>query len=196
MEIRQSFTVDRPIETVWAALCDFRLIASCVPGAELTSISPSGDEVEGRIRTRVGPMTASFSGKAVVSRDDAAHTGRMEGSGSDKNSASRVKINLDYVARASADGKSTTTETVAQVVLTGPLAQFGKTALMNDIATAMTAEFTKNLQAAIAGLAATNTSKAQPPAAPAELRPMKLLWMVVKARLKALFGISPKSPSA
>ncbi len=195
MEIRQKFTIDEPIETVWAALCDIRLIASCVPGAEITSVSPNGEEVEGRIRTKVGPISAAFSGKGVITRDDAAHSGKVEGSGSDKNTASRVKINLDYVAKESPDRASTTTDVVANVILTGTLAQFGKTALMNDIATAITTEFTKNLKSVIgspggsgASVDCGETSSPSAPAAPAELRPMKLLWIVIKARFMALFG--------
>ncbi len=192
MEIHQKFVVDKSLETVWAALCDIRLVASCVPGAEIVSVSPDGREVEGRIRTKLGPISAAFSGKGVITRDDATHSGKVEGSGADKNSASRVKISLDYATRPSDGDNSTTTDIVANVVLTGPLAQFGKGALMNDIATAMTTEFTKNLKAAIGrpddAASASRTGAASPSAAPAELRPMKILWAVIRARFTALFA--------
>lgn len=192
MEIRQKFVVDKPLETVWTALCDIRLVASCVPGAEIVSVSTDGHEVEGRIRTKLGPISAAFSGKGVITRDDATHSGKVEGAGADKNSASRVKITLDYATAPSNGGKSTTTDIVANVVLTGPLAQFGKSALMNDIATAMTAEFTKNLKAAIGtsddATPASPDGAASRPAASTELRPMKIVWAVIQARFRALFA--------
>lgn len=192
MEIRQKFVVDKPLQTVWAALCDLRLVASCVPGAEIVSVSPEGREVEGRIRTKLGPISAAFSGKGIITRDDAIHSGKVEGAGADKNSASRVKISLDYAAKPSDGGLSTTTDIVANVVLTGPLAQFGKGALMNDIATAMTVEFTKNLKAAIGkpddAAPASDSGQASPRAAPAELRPIKIVWAVIQARFRALFA--------
>lgn len=193
MEIRQSFVVEQPLKTVWAALGDIRLVASCVPGAEIVSISDDGREIEGRIRTKIGPLSAAFSGVGKIERDDVNYTGTVEGAGADKNSSSRIKINLDYAAKPSADQKSTTTEVVAKVVLTGPLAQFGKGALINDIAAAMTAEFTRNLKAVIdppAPQSNSETSVEMPrPSSPAaaELRPMTLLWMIIKARICGLF---------
>ena len=190
MEIKQQFVVDQPIATVWDALCDIRRVASCVPGAEIVSVSDDGTEVEGKIRTKVGPISAAFAGKGIISRDDATHTGQVEGSGADRNSSSRVKMTMVYTAVESDGGKSTTTDIVAKVVLTGPLAQFSKGSLMNDIAAALTAEFTKNLRATFGAPAVAesgNTGPA-PAAAPAELRPLKLFWNVLKTRLARLFG--------
>lgn len=200
MEVRQEFTVEQDIHTVWAALSDIRLVASCVPGAEIVSVSDDQSEVEGLMRTRIGPISAAFGGKGKITRDDANHKGSVEGTGSDKNSGSRAQIKLDYELEPSDDGKSTTTSIVASVVLSGALAQFGKGALINEIAAQITRQFTSNLRQRFAAAAPQATgyrapadpsapAQTPPPASAGELRPMQLLFAVLKARLLRLFGI-------
>lgn len=193
MEIRQKFTVEQDMDTVWAALSDIRLVASCVPGAEIVSVSEDQSEVEGLMRTRIGPISAAFGGTGKITRDDVNHKGSVEGTGSDKNSGSRAQIKLDYELEPSDGGKSTTTSIVAGVVLSGPLAQFGKGALINEIAAQITRQFTTNLRQRFA--AATQAAdphapaEAPQPAGAGELRPMQLLFAVLKARFLRLFGI-------
>lgn len=193
MEIKQQFTVAQPLEVVWDALGDIHRVVGCVPGAEIDSISDDGSEVEGRIRTKVGPISAAFAGRGKITRDDATHTGQVEGSGADRNSSSRVKLTMDYDCTPGEDGKCTTTHVIARVALSGPLAQFGKGALMNDIAAAMIAEFTANFSQTFKPASSSPATGEQEPARPAassELRPMKLLWIVIKSRLARLFGAS------
>lgn len=189
MEIRQKFVVEQPIDTVWAALSDIRLVASCMPGAEVVSVSEDQTEIEGRMRTKVGPISAAFGGRGKIVRDAASHTGSVEGSGADKNSGSRVQIKLTYALEPSDGGHSTTTSIVAGVTLTGPLAQFGKGALINEIAAHMTQQFTNNLRQRFetAASPAEIASPVTREIAPAnELRPVQLLIAVMKKRLKRL----------
>jgi uncharacterized protein len=196
MEIRQQFVVEQPIEAVWAALSDIRLVASCMPGAEIVSVSDDQTEIEGRLRTKVGPLSAAFNGRGRVIRDNANHTGTVEGSGADKGSGSRVQVKLGYSLEPSGDRTSTTTSIVAGVVLSGPLAQFGKGALISEIAAQMTQEFTKNLGQRFVGTAAgSSTSGGEgvvptQPVRASELRPMRLLLAVLKARFARFFRLS------
>ena len=81
MEIKLQFIVNEPLSTVWEALCDTRRVVSCVPGAEIVSVSDDGTEVEGKIRTKVGPISAEFAGKGTISRDDTSHKGQVKGVG-------------------------------------------------------------------------------------------------------------------
>ncbi|MET3794811.1 SRPBCC family protein [Aquamicrobium terrae] len=195
MEIRQKFTVEQDIATVWTALSDIRLVASCVPGAEIVSVSDDQSEIEGLMRTRIGPISAAFGGRGKVVRDEAGYKGSVEGAGADKNSGSRVQIKLDYGLEPTDGGKSTTTSIVAGVVLSGPLAQFGKGALINEIAAQITQQFTANLRQRFAAVAAAKTQDPQapvaampPPASAGELRPLQILLAVLKARFLRLFG--------
>lgn len=190
MEIRQQFVIDQPIDTVWAALSDIHLVASCMPGAEIVSVSDDQTDVEGRMRAKIGPISAAFAGRGKVMRDDASHTGLVEGSGSDKNSGSRVQIKLSYALSPEDGGRSTTTSIVAGVVLSGALAQFGKGALIGEIASQMTQQFTANLRHRLDSQAAGGAAAVAPDAAAGELRPMQLLFAVLKARFLRFFRLS------
>ncbi len=188
MEINQQFVVQHPVEKVWKALSDVNLIVSCVPGAEVVAVSEDGLEVDGHIRTKLGPIGAAFTCKSKITRDDSAHTGHVESSGTDKNSNSRIKIAMDYVATESDDGNSTTTDVSAKITLSGTLAQFGKGSLMNDIAAAMTTEFTKNLSASFDAPAGEDGEEVLVPKPTQALNPLKLLWSVFMSRLARIFG--------
>lgn len=192
MEIRQEFVVDRDIATVWAALSDIHLVASCMPGAEIVSVSDDQSEVEGRLRTRIGPISAAFGGRGRIVRDEDAFSGSVEGTGSDRSSGSRAQLKLAYSLTPNGSSASTKTSVVAGIVLSGPLAQFGKGALINDIATHMTQEFSRNLGQRLAVASASQDGMTQPRPLPlqggaGELKPMRLLWAVVKTRLARLF---------
>jgi carbon monoxide dehydrogenase subunit G len=163
-----------------------------MPGAEIVSVSDDQSEIEGRMRTKVGPISAAFGGRGKVVRDASTYTGSVEGSGADKNSGSRVQMKLTYALEPSDGDKSTTTSIVAGVVLSGPLAQFGKGALINEIAAHLTQQFTANLRQRLAANAAgPNSEQATIPAVESasagELRPLQLLIAVLKGRIKNLF---------
>ena len=82
MEINDSFRVDLPVEETWRVLLDIERIAPCLPGAQLQEIE--GDEYRGVVKVKVGPITAQYKGAAQFeSRDDAAHTAVIKGSGRD-----------------------------------------------------------------------------------------------------------------
>jgi carbon-monoxide dehydrogenase small subunit len=82
----------------------------------------------------------------------------------------------------------------ADIALTGALAQFGRSSIVNDVATRLTAIFAENLQnrlnataaAASAPVVGASPSAAARPAEPfksAELRPMDLLLGVLRGRM-------------
>ena len=62
--------------------------------------------------------------------------------------------------------------------LAGPLAQFGRTSLVQDFVSRLTAQFARNVEAALAGSTA----------APKQLDAGGMLWAVVKAWLARIFG--------
>src|SRR5262249_40838327 len=76
VEMRQSFTVARPPDEVWASLADVMQVVSCLPGASLVG-PPAGDRFEGRMAIKLGPITASFSGHARILRDDTNKRGTI-----------------------------------------------------------------------------------------------------------------------
>jgi aerobic-type carbon monoxide dehydrogenase small subunit (CoxS/CutS family)/carbon monoxide dehydrogenase subunit G len=156
-------------ETAWAAVSDLRRVASCVPGVQLDSLD--GDHVTGRMTLALGPIRASFSGEGIVSLDEASRTGRLRGGGRD--GASRADGEMSWVV---APGRQSGSDVTVRLSwrLTGPLAQFGRAALVQDLVRRITQDFARNLDAMVAG-------EAPPPARPVGL--FALLWALLKARV-------------
>jgi len=115
MKLDNEFRVSVPIDRAWEVLTDIPLITPCLPGAMLTD--HDGDEFKGKVKIKVGPVTAEYSGSAVfVQRDEANHHD-SRGSGN----ASAV-ITADMVA----DGDGTKVSIATDLKISGKVAQFGK----------------------------------------------------------------------
>lgn len=71
---------------------------------------------------RLGLSVLPFSGRGRITRDDASHMGQIEGTGADKNSNSRVKVNVTYSTAASDEDRTTITDVVSKVTVTGSTA--------------------------------------------------------------------------
>ena len=179
--LKQSFTVSHPAEEVWAFFGDIRGVASCLPGASLNSVSDDG-RVEGRIRVKAGPISAEFQGVADVSRDEAARSGRINGAGRDAKSNSTTRGAIRY-AVSEADGGGARVDVDVAYALTGMLAQFGRSGLVQDVANRLTAAFVQNLEARLAG-----GEGAGVPAEVKELDAGSLVWSVVRGWFGGVFS--------
>ena len=61
MKIANEFTVSAPIEDAWDLLTDLEQVVPLMPGAQLTG--HDGEDVLGKVKVKVGPVTSEFSGK-------------------------------------------------------------------------------------------------------------------------------------
>ena len=172
----QSFEVGFPPEQVFAFFGRVEEVATCLPGAVVTSV-PSPERVEGGMRVRLGPISATFRGAAEVARDEAAREGRIRGAGADGRSGAQGEVRY-RVNAGSTPGSSEVNLTVGYA-LKGPLAQFGRPGLVRDVAARLVAEFAANREARLAGRPA-----AADAAAPA-LNPLRLAFDLVRGRLAA-----------
>ena len=177
--ITQSFILKEPLERVWLGFKDIELLAGCLPGAALTA-PLSGSRVEGVLRIKLGPISASFAGEGEVRWDDAQHRGVMRGGGRDSASSSQARGEIEFALSATPEG-GTRVDVQVGFSLAGPLAQFSRGAIVNDLAERLTAEFARNLDARIAAAA---RGEAGPAAPAAELRAGALLLSVIWARIK------------
>jgi len=173
----ETFTVAASPEMVWRALGNFPKMASCLPGAELGEYDDRS--VKGRLRVKLGPMSASFAGTATVERDDAAKSGVSRGAGTDTGSRSRTRGEVRY--RLLPEGSGTRVAITVEYDLQGPLAQFSRSGLAREFGGRIVAEFAANLNAGLGAGAA-------PRAQPASLNVLALLWAALKARLQALWA--------
>lgn len=181
----QSFTVNHPIAEVWAFFANTAEVATCLPGASVSG-DTSARNVAGKMRIKVGPIAAEFHGAAEIDRDPATHTGTIQGSGRDPRSSSATRGVIHYRLLPLTES-TTKVELNVGYRLTGPLAQFSRSDLVQDIASRLIAAFAQKVEARLSG-----AERAAAPAA--ELNAGGLFFSVladrIKARLRRLFGLN------
>jgi carbon-monoxide dehydrogenase small subunit len=127
-----------------------REIADCIPGAFVDG-EPAPDRVEGGIRVKLGPITPVFRGVALVERTHEKLEGRILGTGADASERSTVQGEIRYrIVSGEAPGTARV-ELAIGYALKGPLAQFARPVLVRNLAGRMIAEFSRNLEARLAG---------------------------------------------
>ena len=148
MKLEQSFEVDAPLERVWQTLIDVEHVAPCLPGAAVTGRNDDGS-YNGTFTVKIGPTTASYSGKLEMeSIDEASHTATMQAQGTDKRGQGGAKATI-YSRLAPADGRGTRVEVVTDYHITGRLARFGRGGMIEDISERLLREFAKRLQSSL-----------------------------------------------
>lgn len=180
MKVEERFEVARPPDVVWALFCDVPEVVQCLPGAELLK-DLGDDRYEGRVTLRLGPVTTAFGGEATVRNDPEARSGRIEGRGVDRKSGSRGSIDVTYTLAEVPIG--TAVQFDADIVLSGPAAQFGRPGLIRELSARILRDFAGNLEArlvpesAVAAGDPGDGGAAPPPPLPnRELNGLRLLW--------------------
>ncbi|OGO20677.1 MAG: hypothetical protein A2Z14_19120 [Chloroflexi bacterium RBG_16_48_8] len=145
MILKDSFTVDAPLEDVWAFLQDIPRLSACIPGIEeVEEIEP--DVYRGVMKVKVGPLSAKFSGQVKVLERVAPERLVALVEGEDHSSASSAKATFKGVLTREKNGTRLEYET--DVSMRGRLAQFGF-AVIRGTAKKMTGIFAKNMQEAL-----------------------------------------------
>ena len=80
MEIKGEYKIPATREKVFAALNDPAVLQACIPGCEsLEKVSDT--ELKAKVRMRIGPVSAAFSGKVTLSDIDPPNGYRISGEG-------------------------------------------------------------------------------------------------------------------
>ncbi len=80
MEIKGEYKIAASREKVFAALNDTAVLQACIPGCE--SLEKTSDtEMKAKVRLRIGPVSASFTGKVTLSDIDPPNGYRISGEG-------------------------------------------------------------------------------------------------------------------
>jgi len=66
MDMTGEYRIAAPREKVWAALNDPEVLKTCIPGCE-TLTKDSDTELSATVSTKVGPVSAKFTGKVTLS---------------------------------------------------------------------------------------------------------------------------------
>ena len=181
MNISQEFVVGRPADVVWDFFQDVPVVAQCLPGAELLAQKDDGS-YEGKVSVKLGPMAASFEGTAIVTPDPGSRSATIEGKGVDRRGGSRGQVKVVYTITPQDAGSKV--EVDAEVILSGPAAQFGRTGLINEMSKRLIREFVDCLEAKLAAETPEEASAIKS----SEVRGLSLFLASLWAAVRKLFS--------
>jgi uncharacterized protein len=137
MLIENSFEVAADPDEVYRFLQDAHNVAACFPGAELTE-DLGDDAYQGKVKIKVGPVTAAYQGVAkVVERDAVARTAVLLADGKDTRGSGTAKAKATM--RVTPAGAGATVVLATDLTISGKLAQFGR-GIMADVSGRMVGE--------------------------------------------------------
>ena len=161
MELQHQFTVPAPVGTTWDTFMDLAVVASCFPGATVTSAD--SDRFEGTCKVKLGPIALLYTGSGTfVSRDDDAHRAVIEATGKDKrgNGTAGAKVTVSMAET----GGSTDVSVETDLAITGKPAQFGR-GVMQDVSDKLLGQFVACLEQRLAGPAESSDATDSSPGA-------------------------------
>ena len=140
VELKEKFSVPAPPDEVWPLMSDPAVVAACIPGAELTELTPDGAH-RGKVTFKFGPTVAVFRGEARLTYDHPVKRCLIEAQGIDQKGASRTRARFEVEARGT-DTTEVTMEGGFEVA--GPLEMFASAGGVH-VARALLAEFATNI---------------------------------------------------
>lgn len=158
MEMTGEYRIAAPREKVWAALNNPEILREAIPGCEeLKSLSPT--ELEAAAKTKIGPVSARFKGKVVLSNLNPPESYTLTGEGTGGAAGfAKGEAQVTLVA----EGGETILRYAVKASVGGKLAQVGQR-LVDGAARKMADEFFDRF----AALAGGKVEPAAPEAAPA-----------------------------
>lgn len=180
MKISEEFYVERSPDQVWQLFCDVAELSRCLPGAELTD--EKGDGVyEGNVSAKLGPMNADFFGECTVVNDHDTMTGSVKGKGVDKGGGSVGLVQVDYAIVGKNGGSHIDID--ANITLSGPVAQFGRSSILEEMSNRMIGEFAGCIEAKLIAETPEEARKIEA----AEVKGLSLFFSSLWATMKRWF---------
>src|SRR6201999_1660792 len=150
MELDPSFTVPVPPAQAWDVLLDVQQVAPCMPGATVDAVD--GDDVAGRMKVKVGPVSLTYRGTATFKDRDAADRSLLvEASGKEMRGAGTASATVK-AALAPENGSDAATLVTLHTTLnvTGRPAQFGR-GVIAEVGSRLIDKFADNLAQQLTG---------------------------------------------
>jgi carbon monoxide dehydrogenase subunit G len=152
MEIRNVAHIAAPATHVWDSVTDVEAIVPCIPGATLTE-RLAEDRYAGEFRVKVGPLGLTLGGEVTIAETDQAERRmRMHVAARDRRGMGQVEA--EVVLTVTGDDTAADLEIVADTALRGPVAQFGRPAIISAIGSRILGEFARCLETRLASPAA------------------------------------------
>ena len=195
MELEHSFTVPVPVDRAWDVLLDVERVAPCMPGATLDSVD--GDDITGKIKVKVGPISMTYAGKAsFTERNREAGVVTLEASGKETRGAGTASASVR--SELTGDGDQTHVTVLTNLNVTGKPAQFGR-GVMNEVSGKLIGIFADNLAKMIAAGDSGAPAAAEPAPAAAETAaaaPAEAAAATTAAPAQTVAGSGPAATAA
>src|ERR1700678_1247559 len=147
IELDNSFTVPVPPGQAWDVLLDVERIAACMPGASVTSAE--GDEIEGQVKVKLGPLSLTYKGTAkFTDKDQASHTISIEATGKETRGSGTASATVQASLTQGDSAGQTLVSIHTSLNVTGKPAQFGRS-LLPEVSGKLIQQFATNLEAMI-----------------------------------------------
>lgn len=143
MQLRNSFTIARPADEVYAAFLQVDRIATCMPGSTLLG-QPEPGTYQGEVKVKVGPLSVVYTGDFVmISTDDQAHRLQMRAKGREARGGGNAEARI--IAQLSEDAGRTLVEIETDLDIRGKVAQFGR-GVISEVTDGIMQAFAKNVE--------------------------------------------------
>jgi uncharacterized protein len=190
LRIEKTFQVKEPLDRVWSFLSDPRKVAVCVPGAQITE-QVDEKTYKGAISVKVGPSVTDYKGEVTIVRlDPQNHEIEILGKGQDVRGRGSASMKMTGKLRALDDGGTEVTS-ISELNVVGILAQMGSR-VITEVSNIIFAEFTRNFQTQLEGLADASEASAEATAKP--ISAISLAWQAIKELFRRL-KLAPSSQS-
>jgi carbon monoxide dehydrogenase subunit G len=188
IEIRETFQVAAPIDTVWRFVMDASKVAACMPGAKLEEVIDERT-FEGSIKVKVGAITTSYKGRVQLTDvDEQAHKVQMSAEGRET-SGGMAKGTMHSTLQSLSDGQ-TEVSIEASVDLTGRIMQVGR-GMIQGVSHQLFLQFVKRTKEQLESAPAEIGSAAPtqgPVARPREDEALSIVPLILKAIWSAIVG--------
>lgn len=186
--LERAFTVEQPVDALWALFEDLPRVARCIPGVSVESAGT--DRFTGRAAIRFGPIGAAFDGEGARETDAERRSGIISGRGTDARGHATLEAELRYAMTGAMSGAMsgedappgpeprppprTRVRLAIRFRVQGGLAQFNRGDLVESFADVVLSDFVRNCERLLAGEEVRSGRSASG---------LALLWRTIRARL-------------
>ena len=167
MQLTNTVPIKASPDDVFALMNDVERVASCMPGATLDG--QDGDTWRGRVKIRVGPISASYAGTVRFLETDAEKRRlRVHARGTDTHGSGDAEAEVSLDVLAAPEGALLQLST--DLVIRGKIVQFGKGAIVT-VSDRILQQFARNLGSLLDQDRTVATTPAASPITPAVAQP-------------------------
>lgn len=147
MNIENSFSVNASVEDAWKVVLDLERVAPCLPGAAIEE--SAGDEYQGTMAVKLGPISARYRGTVKVEEtDEANHRVVLRATGNETRGQGSASATI--TSSMSEENGVTNVLVETDMEVTGKVAQFGR-GIMQDVASELMDRFSTCVEQEIVG---------------------------------------------